>query len=176
MAKRTTYTIHAKGKALEVIPSSKDNNDRNTGKVMSRDGRVSLKFFEYVADDKRPDYGKKTKELYFVMDVVETNFLGYKIQEMIAKGGPKYSTNPHKYTPAGGTETISTVSIEKWGDEKRSGFAIQLFRGQDRINVAMDEPHFLYLGTLLRHMSMEQSYNEYLGGQQAEAAGRQAYG
>jgi len=175
MSKRSNYTIYATDKAVEIIPSAKEQKD-GAGNVTEREGRVSLKFFEF---DKAT--GKKGAEIYFAMDVVETNFLGRKIQEILAGKIQKYTTNPHRFTRSGG-QTVTTVVAEKWGTPEKGGYALQVYQdtvasgdtpaGKARINVAMNEAGFAFAGDRLQHLAMEQCYNEWLGG--ASAAGGKA--
>lgn len=176
MTKRNNYTIYATDKAVEIIPSAKEQKD-GAGNVTSREGRVSLKFFEF---DKLK--GTKGAEVYFAMDVVEANHLGRKIQEILSGKTQKYSTNPHKFTRFGGQETTTSVVAEKWGTPERGGYALQVYQDtaaagsnpatKVRINVAMNEAGFAFAGDYLQHLAMEQCYNEWLGG--AAASGGKA--
>ena len=162
MARKKSYTINATGKGIEICEDTKEKKDKGSGNL-SEEGRVLLRFFDYS------DKSNKAKMFRFVMDVAEANFLGYKVFEILrASGKVGFNTKPHKFKTKDGQEMSSSVRIERWSDTDGGKYAIQLFRGKDQVNVSMDESHFLYMGTFLQHLAIEQSYSEYFGDQKAE--------
>ena len=172
MIRRFTKSIYSRkpgspqGQGIEILPSTKDTKDE-AGTVISREGRVTIRFFKFAETGGRTS---RTAEIRFVLDPVEAHALSRKIADIAGKGEGKYFTSPHRFTNESGVQTESKLGVEKWGDPGAGGYAIQVFRGDERINISMNEDTFRYVGDLLAAASMEQSYNEWLGGAQSAAA------
>ena len=162
MPKKTSHTIYAKGRGVEILPACKERKDAG-GVVVSIEGRVRLRFFDFS------DSSKPKKEINFFMTVVEANFLGHNILRIAqSKLKCKNKSEIHRSKTSSGVEFTSHVEVERYSDGEEGKYAVQVFRGGGHINVSMNEASFLFVGSFLQYMAMHQSYFEYLGAKKEE--------
>lgn len=161
MTKRIGQPIYA-GKAdqgnvrgLEFYGSTKEKKEEK-GKVI--EGKVTLRFLEIKNFSLLDDIGGR-----FVMSPAEAFALSLGMKDVEGKGG-KYSTLPHKYSnkeDGRAIDIMTTVTVEKWGDEKKGGFAMVFVRGKNTVNVPMNRGDFLFVARMLEVLAIDQCWTDY---------------
>ena len=141
------YTIYTKSSGVEV--SATTAKKEGNGEVR-KEGRVMLRFFGFGEKDR--------KSIRFILNPVEAHWIYLKTVEISRNGGKE--SFPHKFTGENG-EVITILTIEKWEREGKSGYAMNIKRGDDKVNISIDISHFLYTGELLRTLSTEQAWSQY---------------
>lgn len=115
---------------------------KSTGIEVSLRGRkVVLRFFTFGTE-------KESKQAKFLFDPEEAFHLGIGIVSTVKNGG-KVSFI-HKYN-----DSTSNLIFEKWQKNNKSGYGLVLKKGNDTINVALDQVDVLFLSELLKAMSIE---------------------
>ncbi len=136
------YTFYAKNSGVEVVASKRERGN-------SKEGRITLRFFT-LGDD--------TDALRFILTPLEAFGIHLGTLETATSGGKKIFT--HKFDGDNG-EVVTTLVVEKWERDSRSGYAMNINREDVSINVPMDAATFLYAGELMKFLSTEQAWLSY---------------
>ena len=116
------------------------------------EGRVFLRFF---ATDQ-----SKEQHIRTMLELWEAYQLSRLIQQAVASGEKvELRLAPHKFT-RDGEDIVTSVLVEKWVRESRSGYAIRAMRKGFVYNVAMTETHVLWAGEMLRTLATAQAWQE----------------
>jgi len=114
---------------------------KSTGvEVSVREGKTWLRFFTFGDGE--------TKQVKFAMDPEEA-FKSHLGIISVVKSGSKFNL-VHKFN-----EKQSTLTIEKWEKNDKSGFGIVIKKDDTKINVPLDQANALFLAELLKAMSIE---------------------
>ena len=150
------YTVYAKTAGMEIRATSKVSTEESaTGK----EGRIALRFFTFGNGDNQSQK--------FILTPLEAYSICLFTAELAKKGGKQTLT--HKFKGDEG-EVTSRLTLEKWEKEDKSGYAYSLKRGEGKaINVPMDMVSFLYVGELMKALSMEQAWSSYKSQEDTEA-------
>jgi hypothetical protein len=148
--------IYAKSKdnivGVEVAEAFKTNKNPAANDPLRAEGRVSLRFFNC----KLP----KDTQILTMLEPWEAFDLYIKMHEVArAEKFAELKLAPHKYVKAG-EEIMTTVSVEKWVRENRSGFALKAVRKGQSHSVSMDKAHFLHTAEFLKLLSTIQSWQD----------------
>lgn len=166
--KKRTHTIFCRARNSELSTGVEicEYEKRNGGPP---EGRIAMRFFQ--SDNAR-------EQVRVVLQPVEAYDLFVKINQVARSTvACKESTLPHKVERTEGDkkiEIISSVVVEKWVREGRSGYAIigsRVTNGKSNsFNVAISEQkgfpavnRLLFIGELLRFLSSVQSWEIYEG-------------
>ncbi len=116
------------------------------------EGRVFLRFF---ATDQ-----PKEQQIRTMLEPWEAFHLSRMIQQA-TEGKEKMELRlaPHKFT-RNGEEIVTSVLVEKWIRESRSGYAIRAMRKGLSYNIAMTETHLLWVAEMLRALAIGQAWEE----------------
>jgi len=150
------YEIFSQTTGVEIRESSK--NHEESGQVTERCGRVMLRFFKLTPRTK-PD---EVTQIRFICEPDEAFALALLISQVAGSTlACKEKLNPHKFsTGEQGSETTTTLAVEKWERGGKSGFALTVGRGKDFISVPVPLTKFLFAGEFLRSLAMEQCWVE----------------
>lgn len=140
--KKQKYVIYAKNTGVEITPGEK----RSEGK--QAEGRVILRFFKLE---------EGAASIRFMVEPWEAFELARKIATVHCEGGKEKLT--HRFDGSDG-EVVTTLSVEKWERDGKSGCAIAVHRNKDAINVPADEGRFLFAAEFLRFLATAQSWTE----------------
>lgn len=138
------FTFYGKSTGLEI-----KEVERVYGKV--KEGKVRLRFFTM---------GGERKNIMFLLDPDEAFILGENIKKVVNEG--KSFSLYHTFRTQTGEEVSTRLFAERWERNGRTGYAFVISRGNDRINVSMDEGRFLYAAELLKALSISSSWWEML--------------
>jgi hypothetical protein len=117
------------------------------------EGRVFLRFF---ATDQ-----PKEQHIRTMLEPWEAFQLSRLIQQAVdSKEKLELRLAPHKFT-RNGEEIVTSVLVEKWVKENRTGYAIKAMRKGQSYNIAMDETHLLWASEMLRSLSTAQAWQEW---------------
>ncbi len=142
MMKKPQCTIYSKNTGVEITPSEKRSDGRQT------EGRVALRFF-------RLEEGAAS--IRFMVEPWECFDLSRKIDQVYQSGGKEKLT--HRFEGSEG-EVVTTLTVEKWERNGKSGCALAVQREKESINVPFEEGRFLHAAEFLRFLSTEQSWVE----------------
>ncbi len=159
-ALRRVTTIYCKTKdrqgqgevstGLEISEGIKRTESGND--PVRAEGRVFLRFF---ATDQ-----PKEQHIRTMLEPCEAFQLSRLIQQAIeAKEKLELRLAPHKFT-RNGEDIITSVVVEKWVKDTRSGYAIKAMRKGLSYNVAMSEAYLLWAGEMLRALATAQAWQE----------------
>ena len=150
------YELFSQSTGVEIRAAIKSHDEG--GQVTERAGRIQLRFFKLTPKTK-PD---EITQIRFICEPDEAFALSLMISQVAASSVPcKEKLNPHKFVIGDqGTETVTTLSVEKWERNGKSGFALIIGRGKDFISVPVPLTKFLYAGEFLKYLSTEQSWVE----------------
>lgn len=150
------YEMFSHSAGIEIREAVKFNEEH--GEVIERSGRIHLRFFK-LTPKSRPD---EVTQIRFICEPDEAFSLSLIINQVAGSSVPcKEKLNPHKFTAVEhGTETVTTVSVEKWERAGKSGYALTVSRGNDFISVPVPLTKFLFAGEFLRTLSTQQSWVE----------------
>ena len=140
--KKQQCVIYSKNSGVEIAPGEKRADGRPA------EGRVILRFF-------RLEEGATA--IRFMMEPWECFDLSRKIVSVRQSGGKEKLT--HRFEGTDG-EVLTSLAVEKWERNDRSGCAISVQRDKEAINVPLDENRFLYAAEFLRHLSTAQAWVE----------------
>jgi hypothetical protein len=149
------YTVFAKDTGMEIRAVSKINTEETS---VGKEGRISLRFFTFGNSD--------MQTLKFILTPLEAYSLCLFTADIIKKGGKQTLT--HKFQ--GEVEEVSTtLTLEKAEKENKSGYAYSIKRGDSNaITVSLDVTTFLYVGELLKALSLEQAWSSYKASDDSE--------
>ena len=140
--KKPQCVIYSKQAGVEIAPGEKRTDGRPA------EGRVVLRFF-------RLEEGAAA--IRFMMEPWECFDLSRKIAGVHQNGGKEILT--HSFEGSDG-EVVTTLAVEKWERNGKSGCAISLQRDKETVNVPLDENRFLYAAEFLKHLSTAQAWVE----------------
>lgn len=152
------YEIFSQSTGIEIREAVKNIEDH--GIVTESCGRIHLRFFKLTPKTKPGDI----TQIRFICEPDEAYSLSLLIQQTAQSTIPcKEKLSPHKFSVTDqGEETVTTVSIEKWERNGKSGYAFTAGRGKDFISVPVPLTKFLFAGEFLRALSTEQCWVERL--------------
>jgi len=156
-ATRRSTTIYCKTKDREKASSGLEISEgikrtENTNDPVRTEGRVFLRFF---ATDQ-----PKELQIRTMLEPWEAFQLSRLIQQAVeSKEKVELRIAPHKFT-RDGEEIVTSVMVEKWVKESRSGYAIKAMRKGLSYNIAMSETHVLWAGEMLRALATSQAWQE----------------
>ena len=152
------YEIFSQSTGVEIREAFKIHEEN--GQVTESSGRVQLRFFKLTPKTK-PD---EVTQIRFICEPDEAFGLGLMIGQVAASGMPcKEKLAPHKFSGGEGTETVTTLSVEKWERAGKSGYALTVWRGKDFISVPAPLTKFLFAGEFLKAIATEQCWVERAG-------------
>lgn len=153
MPARHIFQLFSQNAGLEITPEIKVNATKGTS-----EGRVQLRFFLLQSPG---GAAGKTTQIKFLMEPWEAFDLALRIDKIFREGGKEKIT--HKFTPAGGQEITTSVTVEKWERSGKSGLGIAVGRGDAFISVPVGKDsvsRFLYAAEFLRFLSTRQGWIE----------------
>ncbi|GER94960.1 hypothetical protein A45J_2726 [hot springs metagenome] len=134
-------TIYAKNSGVEIKAATAVKTE--DGGAIRKEGRVQMRFFTF---------GNGTaKSLRFILTVFEAFGLYLSIYGVVKNGGKKSLV--HKFTKDD-VEVKTYLTVEKWQNGDKSGYALVLSRGDDKVNVPVSESDLLYTAELLKALSV----------------------
>jgi hypothetical protein len=150
------YEIYSQATGLEIRETVRIHEEG--GQVTERAGRVQLRFFK-LSPRTSPD---EVTQIRFFCEPDEAFELGQKIDRVGAATGPvKEKLSPHKFAAGSdGSETVTTVSVERWERGGKSGYALTVGRGKDFISVPAPLGKFVFAGEFLRFLATAQCWVE----------------
>jgi hypothetical protein len=117
------------------------------------EGRIFLRFF---ATDQ-----PKEQHIRTMLEPWEAFQMSLLIHQAVgSKEKVELRLAPHKFT-RNGEDIVTSVVVEKWVKESRSGYAIKAMRKGLSYNIAMDETRLLWAGEMLRVLSAAQAWQEW---------------
>ncbi len=140
--KKPQFVLYSKNSGVEISPSEKRSDGRPA------EGRVVLRFFRLE---------EKTPAIRFMVEPWECFDLAKKIGRVCDEGGREKLT--HKFEGNDG-EVVTTLTVEKWERNGKSGCAMAVQRDKDAINVPAEEGRIRYTAEFLRFLSTAQSWVE----------------
>lgn len=140
--KKPQFVLYSKTSGVEISPGEKRSEGR------AAEGRVVLRFF-------RLEEGAAA--IRFLVEPWECFDLARKIDRICHDGGKEKLT--HKFGGSDG-EVVTTLTVEKWERNGKSGCAMAVQRDKDTINVPAEEGRILYAAEFLRVLSTAQSWVE----------------
>ncbi|GER94838.1 hypothetical protein A45J_2604 [hot springs metagenome] len=149
-------TIYAKNSGVEIKAATAVKTE--DGGAIRKEGRVQMRFFTF---------GNGTaKSLRFILTVFEAFGLYLSIYGVVKNGGKKSLV--HKFTKDD-VEVKTYLTVEKWQNGDKSGYALVLSRGDDKVNVPVSESDLLYTAELLKALSVDQAWSSYKNADGTEA-------
>ena len=147
--------IFSQSTGLEIREAVRSSEEK--GVVTERSGRVQLRFFK-LTPKTNPD---EVTQIRFLCEPDEAFELAQKINQVAGSQLPcKEKLSPHKFVTADHGETVTTVSVEKWERNGKSGYAMTVGRGKDFISVPTPLAKFLFAAEFLKALSTEQCWVE----------------
>ncbi len=140
--KKPQFVLYSKNSGVEIAPGEKRSDGRPA------EGRVVLRFFRLE---------EKTSAIRFMVEPWECFDLARRIGRVCDEGGREKLT--HKFEGSDG-EVITTLTVEKWERNCKSGCAMAVQRDKDVINVPAEEGRIRYTAEFLRFLSTAQSWVE----------------
>lgn len=140
--KKQKYVIYSKNTGVEIGPGEK----RSEGKPA--EGRVILRFFKLA---------EGAASIRFMVEPWESFELSRKIKSVCRNNGKEKLT--HRFEGGEG-EVVTTLSVERWERDGKSGCAIAVHRNKEAINVPTDEGRFLFAAEFMRFLATVQSWAE----------------
>lgn len=140
--KKQQCVIYSKSSGVEIGPGEKRTDGRPA------EGRVVLRLFKFE---------EGAGSIRFMMEPWECFDLSRKIAAVQQSGGKEKLT--HCFEGSDG-EIVTTLMVEKWERNGKSGCAISVQRDKETINVPLDESRFLYAAEFLRYLSTAQAWVE----------------
>jgi len=150
------YEIFSQSTGVEIRTAIKTHEE--AAQLTESAGRILLRFFKLTPRTK-PD---EITQIRFICEPDEAFGLALMISQVASSSVPcKEKLNPHKYVGGDtGSETVTTLSVEKWERSGKSGFALTVGRGKDFISVPAPVTKFLFAGEFLKFLSTAQSWVE----------------
>ena len=144
------YTLYSQKSGLDIAGVVKEIEKKNI-----RTGMVQLRFFLL-----QPPAEGKITQIKFNLEPWEAYDLYLRITKVYRDGGKEKIT--HKFT-IGDTEISTSVTVEKWERNGKSGLGIAAGRDKDFISVPISQDtasRFLYVGEFLKFLSTRQQFVE----------------
>ncbi len=155
MMKVPQTTFYAKGTGVEIGPAEKRSGERPA------EGRIALRFFRLEGG---------SQAIRFIAEPAEGFDLYLKIGRIFREGGR--DSLIHRFEGSDG-EVQTRLTVERYGDEARPGYALSVQRGEEKINVPVSAERFLFAAEFLRHLSLTQAWvEETAPGSEGSSGGR----
>ena len=135
-------TIYAKQAGVSIAPFERRSEGRAT------EGRIALRFFKLESG---------SAAIRFLAEPAEAFELHGKMHKVFQNGG-KESLN-HRFEGRDG-EVQTRLTVERWERGGKSGFALNVQRGEEELNVPVNAERFLHAAEFLRHLSLQQAWVE----------------
>ena len=135
-------TIYAKQAGVSIAPFERRSEGRAT------EGRIALRFFKLESG---------SAAIRFLAEPAEAFELHGKMHKVF-QGGGKESLN-HRFEGRDG-EVQTRLTVERWERGGKSGFALNVQRGEEELNVPVSADRFLHAAEFLRHLSLQQAWVE----------------
>ncbi len=136
---------------LEISEGIKRNEGADD--PIRAEGRVFLRFF---ATDQ-----PKEQHIRTMLEPWEAFQLSRLIRQAVdSKEKVELRLSPHKFT-RNGEDIVTSVLVERWVKENRTGYAIKAMRKGLNYNIAMSETHLLWAGEMLRTLATAQAWQEW---------------
>lgn len=150
------YEIFSHSTGIEIREAEKISEEN--GQTIERTGRIHLRFFKLTPKTSSDE----VTQIRFICEPDEAFELGLLIAQVAHSPVPcKEKLNPHKFSLGSpGSETVTTVSVEKWERAGKSGYALTVGRGKDFISVPAPLPKFIFAGEFLKFLSTVQCWVE----------------
>jgi hypothetical protein len=150
------YEIFSQSTGVEIREAIKSHEEN--GQVTERSGRIHLRFFKLTPKTKP----EEVTQIRFICEPDEAFGLSLMIGQVAGSSVPcKEKLNPHKFSAGEQSEeTVTTLTVEKWERNGKSGYALTVGRGKDFISVPVPLAKFLFAGEFLRTISSEQCWVE----------------
>ena len=150
------YEIFSQSTGVEIRATVKSSEE--SGQVSERAGRIQLRFFKLTPKTK-PD---EVTQIRFICASDEAFELALKIGLVAGSSVPcKEKLSPHKFTSGEqGSETVTTLTVEKWERNGKSGYALTVGRDKEFISVPTPLAKFLFAAEFLKSLSTEQCWVE----------------
>ncbi|MFO7576855.1 MAG: hypothetical protein R6W66_03920 [Pelovirga sp.] len=142
MNKIPQITVYARKAGVAIGPHERRSEGRAT------EGRVVLRFFRLESG---------SSAIRFIVEPFEAFALYGKMHRIVRDGGQE-SLNHAFAGPEGEVQTRLTV--ERWARDGKSGYALTVQRGEEKLNVPVQPEQFLYVAEFLRHLSLQQAWVE----------------
>src|ERR1039457_477185 len=146
MAAKRIFSIYSKSSGLEITPETKVNS----GKVQS-EGRVQLRFFLLKAPGAN---GEKATQIKFVCEPWEAHDLAMRMLQVHASTTATKEKLIHKFQQ-GETEIVTTLTIEKWSRDGKSGLGLAVGRGDSFVSVPIGKDsvsRFVFAADVLKFL------------------------
>jgi len=150
------YEIFSQSTGVEIRATVKVSEEG--GQTVERAGRIQLRFFKLTPKTK-PD---EVTQIRFICGPDEAFELALKINQVAGSVVPcKEKLSPHKFSVGEqGGETVTTLNVEKWERNGKSGYALTVGRDKEFISVPTPLAKFLFAGEFLKFLSTEQCWVE----------------
>jgi len=150
------YEIFSQSTGVEIREAIKNSEEH--GQVVERSGRIHIRFFKLTPKTKADD----VTQIRFICEPDEAFSLAQLILRVAnSTVSCKEKLSPHKFSNGEqGTETVTTLSVEKWERNGKSGYALTVGRGKDFISVPTPLTKFLFAAEFLHTLSTEQCWVE----------------
>ncbi len=111
-------------------------------------GVVTLRFFKLENGG---------SQMRFIMSPVESYAASLMITKVSGSKEALKLKKTHKFEKDG-KEVETSLTLEKWVKESKSGYAVSIKRDSESINVPLTLSDFAYLGELLKYLSTQQAW------------------
>jgi len=142
-------TVYAAKTGVEVVGVTRR---RTKGEFVEKYGAVRMRFFQMEGDK---------NSIRVILNPVEAAKLGRVLKKLTSsQKAAKVQIFYHSYEKDG-KKISTTLTAEKWVKGEKSGYALVLHQkngGEVKINVPMDKDTAYYLGLLMEHLAVEQSW------------------
>ena len=150
--KQRIFDLYSQNSGLSITPEIKVYDSRS-------EGRVQVRFFALgaVAAEK----GGKPTQIRFLLEPWEAHDMAEKMLSIHKSGGKEKIT--HKFTTPDGTDVSTTITIEKWERNGKSGLGIAVSRGNGFISVPVGKDsasRFVYAAEFLKFLANLQCWTD----------------
>ena len=151
MSAKHTFTLYSANSGIEVTPDIKAHRG-------TCEGRVQLRFF-LIREPGPAAAGGKLGQIKFILEPWEAYDLSLRMVRVCRDGGKEKLT--HKFTPTGGKEVTTSVTVDKWERAGKSGLGLAVSRADSFISVPIAKDsvsRYLYLAEFLKFLSCRQGW------------------
>lgn len=156
MQRTRSYEIFSQSSGVEIREAAKSREEN--GVVVERHGRVMLRFFKLTPKTR----DNEVTQIRFICEPDEAYALAHLIARVAARDVVcKEKLAPHRFS-AGGDDTVTTLTVERWERNGKGGFALTVGRGNDFISVPVPVNKFCFAADFLEVLAVEQCWVEKL--------------
>jgi len=131
---------------LEVTEAEKPLQEE----YKTAEGRVCMRFFNTTQ--------AKDTQIRYMMEPSEAFEIYVRISRVArAVAAHQEKLPPHKFT-RDGQDTLTSILVEKWVNNGKSGYSISVSRAGKGHSVSLKEADLLYLGEILKQLSVSASF------------------